>query len=298
MNRRLPILVGLALLALLILAANTFFIVDQRQQVVVVNLGEPVRVINPPGGDDHPGLYKKAPFVEDLVVLDKRNQPIEAHQEEVISADQQRLVVDAFVRYRILNPLQYYRTLRNEANAATLIEPLINSSLRQVLGAATASDIISGRRDALMAETLADARVRANASHFGIEVIDLRIKRADLPAANQEAVYARMKSNLQQQAAQIRAVGEQNRREVVADADKQVTITLATATEQAFTTRGAGDGESARIFAASFGKDPRFAAFYRSIQAYQGIFADGDTPMILSPDSDFFKFLKKGPDAR
>jgi membrane protease subunit HflC len=266
--------------------------------VVVVNLGEPVRVINPPGGPDQPGLYMKAPFAESLVVLDKRNQPIEAHQEEVISADQQRLVVDAFVRYRIADPLKFYRTLRSETNAGGLIEPLINSSLRQVLGAATASDIISGRRDALMAQTLADIRARAAKSRFGIEVIDLRIKRADLPAANQEAVYARMKSNLQQQAAQIRAVGEQNRREVVADADKQVTITLATATEQAFTTRGAGDGESARIFAASFGKDPKFAAFFRSMQAYQGVFASGDTTMVLAPDSNFLKYFNKGADAR
>ena len=296
MNQRVLVLLGLAFVIGVILA-NTFFIVDQRQQAVVVNLGEPVRVINPPGADD-PGLYVKAPFAESLVVLDKRNQPIEAHQEEVISADQQRLVVDAFVRYRIADPLKFYRTLRNEANAGTLIEPLINSSLRQVLGAATASDIISGRRDALMAQTLADIRTRAGKSQFGIDVIDLRIKRADLPTANQEAVYARMKSNLQQQAAQIRAVGEQNRREVVADADKQVTITLATATEQAFTTRGAGDGESARIFAASFGKDPKFAAFFRSMQAYQGVFANGDTTMVLSPESGFFKYFNKGADAR
>jgi membrane protease subunit HflC len=297
MNRTWLVLVGLAL-AIGVVAANTFFIVDQRQQVVVVNLGEPVRVINPPGVPDQPGLYMKTPFVESLVVLDRRNQPIEAHQEEVISADQQRLVVDAFVRYRIADPLAYFRTLRNEATAGGLIEPLINSSLRQVLGAATASDIISGRRDALMAQTLADVRVRAEKSHFGIDVIDLRIKRADLPAANQEAVYARMKSNLQQQAAQIRAVGEQARREVVADADKQVTITLATATEEAFTTRGAGDSESARIFASSFGKDPRFAAFYRSMQAYEGVFADGDTTMVLSPDADFFKYFRKGAEAR
>jgi membrane protease subunit HflC len=296
MNQRILVLLGLAFVIGVILA-NTFFIVDQRQQVVVVNLGEPVRVINPPGADD-PGLYVKAPFVESLVVLDKRNQPIEAHQEEVISADQQRLVVDAFVRYRIADPLKFYRTLRNEANAGTLIEPLINSSLRQVLGAATASDIISGRRDALMAQTLADIRSRADKSRFGIDVIDLRIKRADLPTANQEAVYARMKSNLQQQAAQIRAVGEQNRREVVADADKQVTITLATATEQAFTTRGTGDADSTRIFAASFGKDAKFAAFFRSMQAYQGVFANGDTTMVLSPESSFFKYFNKGPDAR
>ena len=236
--------------------------------------------------------------MESLVTLDKRNQVIEARQEEVISADQQRLVVDAFVRYRIANPLQYYRTLRNETIAADRLEPLINSSLRQVLGAATANEIISQRRDALMAETLTDVRRRAARSRLGIEVVDLRIKRADLPAANQQAVYQRMRSNLQQQAAQIRAVGEQNRREVVADADKQVTITLATATEESFTTRGAGDGESARLFASSFGKDPSFAAFYRSMQAYEGSFADGDTTLILSPDSDFFKYFKKGPTGR
>jgi membrane protease subunit HflC len=296
MNRRLLILIGL-LLVVGFLAANTFFIVDQRQEVVVVNLGEPVRVINAPGTQE-PGLYVKVPFTQSLVVLDKRNQPIEAQKEEVISADQQRLVVDAFVRYRIADPLAYYRTLGNETNAGTLIEPLINSSLRQVLGAAKATDIISGRRDALMAQTLADVRARAAKSHFGIDVIDLRIKRADLPVPNQEAVFARMKSNLQQQAAQIRAVGEQQKREVIADADKQVTITIATATQEASATQGVGDAESARIFAASFGKDPRFAAFFRSMGAYQAVFNAGDTTMVLSPDGDFFKYFQKGPDAR
>ena len=296
MNRRLMIWIVAAFLVGLLLA-NTFFIVDQRQQVVVVNLGEPVRVINPPGAYD-PGLKIKIPLVESLVVLDKRNQALEAKQEEVISADQQRLVVDAFIRYRIANPLQFYRTLRDEETASDRLEPLINSSLRQVLGAATAAQIISQRRDALMVETLNDVRARAARSHLGIEVVDLRIKRADLPAANQQAVYQRMRSSLQQQAAQIRAEGEATKREVMADADKQVTITLAAATEESFATRGAGDGESARIFTASFGKDPSFAAFYRSMQAYEGSFADGDTTLILSPDSDFFKYFKKGPSAR
>lgn len=295
--KRSPVMWLIVAFAIGVVLANVFFIVDQRQQVVVVNLGEPVRVINPPGAYD-PGLKMKVPFVESLVTLDKRNQAIEASKEEVISADQQRLVVDAFVRYRISNPLQYYRTLRDESTAADRLEPLINSSLRQVLGSATANEIISQKRDALMAATLSDVRARAARSRFGIEVIDLRIKRADLPAANQQAVYARMRSNLQQQAAQIRAVGEQNRREIVADADKQVTITLATATEEGFTTRGTGDGESARIFAQSFGKDAKFAAFYRSMQAYEGVFADGDTTMVLSPDSDFLKYFKQGPNAR
>jgi membrane protease subunit HflC len=297
MNRRLLIILGLVLAAV-VLAANTFFIVDQRQQVVVVNLGEPVRVINEPGHYD-PGLKMKAPFIESVVLLDKRNQSIDARREEVISADQQRLVVDAFVRYRISNPLEFYRTLRSETNAAGLIEPLINSSLRQVLGSATASDIIRDKRDALMAQTLADVRTRAAASHFGIDVIDVRIKRADLPSANQQAVFQRMKSNLEQQAAQIRAVGEQNRREVVAEADKEVTVTLAAANAQAYETEGEGDAQSAKIFAASFGKDPRFAAFYRSMNAYETALIDPNNPttMVLSPTSDFFKYLEKGPDA-
>jgi len=283
--------------AVVVLAANTFFIVDQREQVVVVNFGEPVRIINPPGKYD-PGLKMKAPFLESLVVLDKRNQALEAPQEEVISADQQRLVVDAFIRYRIADPLQFYRTLSNSQVAADRLEPLVNSSLRQVLGAATATDIISQRRGALMAQTLNDVRTRAARSHFGIEVIDLRIKRADLPTANQEAVYERMRSSLQQQAAQIRAEGVATAREIVADADKQVTITLAAATQESSVTRGAGDAESARIFASSFGKDPSFAAFYRSLQAYETSLADGDTTMVLSPDSDFFKYFKNGPNAK
>jgi membrane protease subunit HflC len=296
MNRRALLLIGLAIFAV-VLAFNTFFIVDQRQQVVVVNLGEPVRVINPPGAYD-PGLKLKIPLVESLVTLDKRNQAIEASQEEVISADQQRLVVDAFVRYRIANPLQFYRTLRNETTARDRLEPLINSSLRQVLGAATAADIISRQRAQLMARTLDDVRARAERFHLGIDVVDLRIKRADLPAANAQAVYQRMRSNLQQKAAQIRAEGEANRREIIADADKQVTITLAKATEQSFTTRGAGDAQSASVFAASFGKDPAFASFYRSMQAYEGSFADGKTTLVLSPDSDFFKYFRRGPAAR
>lgn len=296
MNARLWLGIGLAL-GLVILTANTVFIVDQRQQAVVINLGQPVRVINPPGAYD-PGLKMKIPFVESVVRFDKRNQSLEAPQEEIISADQQRLVVDAFVRYRVADPLRFYRTLRDEQVAADRLEPLINSSLRQFLGAASAAEIISQRRDALMAQTLADVRARAARSGLGIEVIDLRIKRADLPAPNQEAVFNRMRTSLQQQAAQIRGQGEATKREIMADADKQVTITLAAANEESFATEGEGDAESARLFAASFGKDPSFAAFYRSLQAYEGSLADGDTTMVLSPDSDFFKYFRKGPNAR
>ncbi|HEY1414698.1 MAG TPA: protease modulator HflC [Caulobacteraceae bacterium] len=295
---RRPWLIGLIAFGVAAIAlANTFFIVDQRQQAVVVKLGDPVRVINPPGAHN-PGLKVKIPFAESAVVFDKRNQAIEAAQEEVISSDQQRLVVDAFVRYRISDPLAFYRALINEATARDRLEPLINSSLRQVLGGASAADIIFRQRSALVEKALNDIRARAAAAHFGIEVLDLRIKRADLPAANAEAVYQRMTSNLQQRAAQIRAEGEASRREIVANADKQVTITLAKANEQAFAVRGAGDAQAAQLYAAAYGKDPRFAAFYRTMRAYQDALAQKGTTLVLSPDNDFLKYFRQGPRAR
>jgi membrane protease subunit HflC len=285
-------------LGVLIVLFNTLFIVEQREQAIVVRFGEPVRVINAPGSSSGAGLNVKAPFLEDVRKLDRRNLSLEADQEEIIAADQERLVVDAFIRYRISNPLQYYRTLRDDRTAADRIERLVNSSLRQVLGSATSNEIISGRRGALMLQTKADVSRRATSSRLGIQIIDVRIKRADLPAANQDAVYRRMQTSRQQEAAQIRAVGEQQKREIIASADKEVAITLATATESAEATRGQGDAQRTRIFAQSFGKDPSFAAFYRSMQAYEAALGQGDTTMVLSPDSAFFKYFDKGPSAR
>lgn len=279
---------------LLVVVFNTFFVVDQREQAIVVRFGEPVRVINAPGRNEA-GLNIKAPFLEDVVRFDRRNLGQEADQEEVIAADQQRLVVDAFIRYRISDPLQYYRTLRDDRIAADRIERLLNSSLRQVLGSANSSEIISGRRDELMRQARVDVARRAKESRLGIQVIDLRIKRADLPAANQAAVFRRMQTSRQQQAAQIRAVGEQQKREIIAGADKEVTITLAAATEEAETTRGQGDAQRTRVFAQAYGRDPGFAAFYRSMQAYDASLAQGDTTLVLSPDSDFFKYFQRGP---
>lgn len=296
MNRSLVTL-GVLAAGILIILSQTFFIVDQRKQAVVVRLGEPVRVINAPG-DPSPGLKVKVPLVENVVLFDKRNLSIEAAKEEVTAADQQRLVVDAFVRYRISNPLQYYRTLRDEQTASDRIERLVNSSLRQVLGTATSNDIISGRRDALMAQTKADVAARAKSSRLGIDIIDVRIKRADLPAQIQESVYRRMQTSRQQEAARIRAQGEQEKREIIASADREVAITLATAREQAETTRGEGDAVRTRLFAQSFGKDPAFASFYRSMQAYEASLGQGDTTMVLSPDSAFFKYFERGPNAR
>ena len=296
MNRSLPVL-GVLLAGALIVLSQTFFVVDQRKQAVIVRLGEPVRVINAPG-DPGPGLKIKAPFVENVVMFDKRNLAIEAAQEEITASDQQRLVVDAFVRYRISNPLLYYRTLRDEQTASDRIERLVNSSLRQVLGTATSTEIISGRREALLAQTKKDVVARAEASRLGIQIIDIRIKRADYPPQIQESVFRRMQTSRQQEAARIRAQGEQEKREIIAGADKEVAITLATAREQAETTRGAGDAVRTRLFAQSFGKDPAFASFYRSMQAYEASLGQGDTTMVLSPDSAFFKYFERGPNAR
>jgi membrane protease subunit HflC len=285
---------GIVVFGFLVILANTLFIVDQRQSVLVVRFGEPVRVINALGKGG-PGLNIKTPFLDRLIRFDSRNIGLEADQEEVISADQERLVVDAFLRYRIADPLQYYRTLRDDRTAAARLEPLVNSALRQVLGSTTSTNIISGQRAGLMAQTKADVARRAQAGRFGIEVIDLRIKRADLPAANQAAVYRRMQTARQQEAAQIRAVGEQQKREIIAAADKEVAITLATATEEAETTRGQGDAQRTRIFAQSFGKDPSFASFYRSMQAYDTALGQGDSTLVLSPDSSFFRYFERGP---
>ncbi len=297
MTRRQLTAWAIASVIVLMIVFNTFFAVDQRQEAIVLRFGEPVRVLNAPGRPGA-GLHVKQPFLEHVVAFDRRNLALEADQEEIIAADQERLVVDAFLRYRIADPLQYYRTLRDDRTAAGRLEPLVNSALRQVLGQASSPDIVSGRRDQLMAETKADVERRAVAGRFGVQVIDLRIKRVDLPASNQAAVFRRMQTARQQQAAQIRAIGEQQKREIIAGADKEVAITLATATQEAETTRGQGDAQRTRIFAQSFGKDPGFAAFYRSMQAYDDALSNGDTTMVLSPGSGFLKYFGQGPGGR
>lgn len=291
-------LYAVLLFGLVILLANTLFVVDQREQAVVVRLGEPVRVIHAPPGVSGAGLNFKTPFMENVIKFDRRNLALEADQEEVLASDQQRLVVDAFLRYRISDPLQYYRTLRDERTAQDRLERLVNSSLRQVLGTATATDIVSGRRAALMESSKIDVERRAKASRLGIQVIDLRIKRVDLPAKNLASVYRRMQTQRQQIAAQTRAQGEQQKREIIAGADKEVSITLATAQQEGETTRGEGDATRTRIFAQAFGKDPAFAAFYRSMQAYEQGIGQGDATLVLSPDSAFFKYFQHGPSGR
>jgi membrane protease subunit HflC len=284
---------AVAALALLIVALNTFYVVDQRNQAVVLRFGQPVRVVNGFSEND-PGLKLKVPFTEHVIRFDKRNQALEADQEEIIAADQDRLVVDAFLRFRIRDPLQFYRTLRDERTANDRMIRLLNSSLRQVLGSAGSRDIISGRRSELMRLTRDDVMRRARESRLGIEVIDVRIRRADLPQQNQQSVYRRMQTARQQQAAQIRAVGEQNKRQIIAEADREVSVTIGAANGQAQRVSGDGDAKRAAIFARAYGRNPGFAAFFRALQAYDTALGRGDTAMVLAPNSEFFKYFEKG----
>jgi membrane protease subunit HflC len=291
-SRAIALLVVVA--GVLVLLSQTLFVVGQKEQAIVLSFGSPVRTVNAPG-QGGAGLNVKIPFAQQVVKLDRRNIPVEAAQEEIITSGQDRLVVDAFVRYRIVRPLDFYTTLRDETTARDRIERLVNSSLRQVLGSATATDIISGRRSQLMLQARKDVDLRAKSSGLGIEIVDLRIRRADLPTQNRENIFKRMQTSRQQEAARLRAEGEQRKREIIAEADKEVAITLATAREQQGQVMGEGDAQRTRIFAQSFGRDPSFAAFFRSMQAYEQALADGQTTLVLSPDSAFFRYFERGP---
>jgi len=273
--------IGAAAGALLVLLGSTVYQVDQRHQALVIRFGDPVRVVRTPG------LHLKAPFLDRVVKFDNRNIALNADQEEVIAADQERLVVDAFVRYRISDPRQFYKTLGDETKAKDRLERIVNASLRQTIGRANSEEVIAGKRAVVMAAIRDEVGRQVKASDLGVQIIDVRIRRADLPEANQKAVFERMQTARQQEAAQLRAIGEQQKREIVA-----------TATEEGEKIRGEGDARRAELFASSFGRDPNFAAFYRSMQAYEASLGQGDATLVLSPDSAFFKYFQRGPQAQ
>ena len=286
-----------AAVAVGVLISMSVFEVEQRETAIVVQLGQPVRVIHELNDPEGAGLHFKIPLTQHVVKLDRRNISMDADQEEVLLGDEQRLVIDAFLRYRISAPVRYYTTLHDEHTAQDRLERLVNSSLRQIIGSVATQDIVSLRRDELMQQAKLDVARRAKAAHFGIDVIDLRIKRVDYPAAIRASVFRRMQTQRQQQAAQYRAQGEQQKREIMASADKEVTVTLATAQETGETVRGQGDSQRTRIFAQSFGRDPSFAAFYRKLQVYDQAMGRGDTTMVLTPDTSpgVFDVFAHGP---
>ena len=279
-------LAGGVLAVLLVVAVivgySTLFTVNQTQQALVVRLGKPVRVIT------EPGLNVKMPFIDSVIYVDKRILDLESPAQEVIASDQKRLVVDAFARYRVKDPLKFYQTV-GPAGANSQLAILLNSALRSVLGGATLVDVVRDMREQLMAQVR--GQLDHEAQQFGIQVVDVRIRRADLPEQNSQAVYQRMQTERQREAAEFRAQGSQKSQEIRARAERDVTVLLADATNQAEQIRGQGDSERNRIFADAYNRDTGFFAFYRSMQAYEKSMQHGDTRLVLRPDSDFFRFF-------
>jgi modulator of FtsH protease HflC len=274
----------LALAAVALLAAYaSLFTVYQTRQALVVRFGEPIRVIT------EPGLYVKAPIVDTVITVDNRILDLENAAQEVFASDQRRLVIDAFARYRIIDILKFYKTVNNIEGANARLSSLLTAALRRVLAKVTLIQVVRDDRAMLM------GRVREELDHeardFGIEVVDVRIRHADLPDQNSQAVYLRMQTERQQKAASIRGEGSQKNQEIRAKADRDVTVLLAEAQSRGEQIRGEGDAERNRIFAEAYGKDPDFFGFYRSMQAYEAGLRSGDTRLVLRPDSDFFKYF-------
>jgi membrane protease subunit HflC len=287
-----------AAVIVLVVAYGSLFTVYQTRQALVVRLGDPIRIIT------EPGLHVKVPIIDTVIPIDNRILDLENAAQEVFASDQRRLVIDAFARYRITDALRFYQTVSNIEGANSRLSSLLNAALRRVLGEATLIHVVRDERAALMARVRDQLDREARA--FGIEVVDVRIRRADLPEQNSQAVYQRMQTERQRQAASIRGEGSQKSQEIRAKADRDVTVLVAEAQSRAEQIRGEGDAERNRIFAEAYTKDPDFFAFYRSMQAYETGLRANDTRLVLRPDSDFFKYFgnpagketpKEGPKA-
>jgi len=261
----------------------SFFTVKEINQAIVLQFGDPKRVIA------EPGLQIKIPFIQNVVFLDRRILSLDPQPEEVIASDQKRLIVDAYARFKIVDPLKFYVSVGDERVARSRLATIINSRLRSVLGKQSLATLLSEDRTKQMA--IIQEGVNTEAEKFGITIIDVRIKRADLPQANSEAIYKRMQTEREREAKEFRARGAEMAVTITSTADRKVTIILANAKKQSEIMKGEGDGQRNKIFANAFGKDPDFFSFYRAMQAYEKALIGGDTSLILSPDSDFFKFF-------
>lgn len=285
MNKMVLTIIAILLVGAGLLAANSMFTVHQTEQAIVMQFGKPQTVIQ------EPGLKFKKPFIQDVIYVDRRILSVSTQREEVVTKDQKRLMVDSFARFRITDPLQYYQSFGFLQTAYQRMETILNSQLRQILGTKILTSIVSGERSALM-ETIRE-QVNNEANPNGIEVIDVRIVRADLPEENSQKVFDRMRTQREQEAKEIRAEGAEIAQRIRANADRERTVLVAEAKRDAEILRGTGDGEKNRIFAQAFGKDPDFFSFYRSMQAYRESLQNDDTTMILSPESEFFRYFDK-----
>ncbi len=271
---------------IIVIVATIFFsifIVKEVNQAIVLQFGDPKRILL------KPGLNFKIPFIQNVVFLDKRILNLDTPPEEVIASDQKRLIVDAFARFQIVDPLKFYISVGNERVARSRLSTIINSRIRNVLGQQELQTLLSQDRTKQMA--LIQEGVNNEAENFGIKIVDVRIKRADLPQANSDAIFRRMQTEREREAKEFRAKGAEMAVTITSTADKEVTVILAEAQKQSEIMKGEGDGQRNNIFADAFGQDPEFFAFYRSMQAYGKAFNAGETSMILSPDSEFFKFF-------
>ena len=278
---------GKLILPVIILIAATLyfsiFIVKEINQAIVLQFGDPKRILM------KPGLNFKIPFIQNVVFLDKRILNLDAPPAEVIASDQKRLIVDAFARFKIVDPLKFYISVGNERVARSRLSTIINSRIRSVLGTQRLQTLLSEERSKQMA--LIQDGVNNEAAKFGIQIVDVRIKRADLPPANSDAIYRRMQTEREREAKEFRAKGAEMAITITSTADKEVTVILADAEKQSQILKGEGDGQRNKIFADAFGQDPEFFAFYRAMQAYETALIGGETSLILSPDSEFFKFF-------
>ncbi len=283
MTRNISLIVLLAVAAALM---SALFTVNQTQQALVLQFGEPKRTIQ------EPGLAFKLPFIQDVEYYERRVLSlIPQDAEEVILADQKRLQVDAFARYRIADPLLFYQTVRNEFGARARLESIIDSSVRRVLGKETLASILTGERIEINGSIRDE--VNNSVTALGIEIIDVRLRRADYPEATSQNIFNRMKSEREREAREFRATGEEEAQKIRADAEKTRTVIVAEAQRSAQELRGSGDSEAIRIYAESFGRDPEFFSFYRSMQAYrESMGEESNTSMVISPNSSFFRFFK------
>jgi membrane protease subunit HflC len=273
----------IVLLFILIVAYSSVFTVQQTEQALVVRLGEPVKVVT------EPGLNFKAPFIDSVISIDKRILDLENPSQEVIASDQKRLVVDAFARYRIKNALRFYQSVGSIQAANLQLTSLLNAALRRVLGEVTFITVVRDERERLMGRIR--EQLDREADGYGIQVVDVRIRRADLPEQNSQAVYQRMQTERQREAAEFRAQGAQKAQEIRSRADRESTVIVAEANSTAEQTRGVGDAERNRLFAEAYGKDADFFAFYRSMTAYENGLRSSDTRFLLQPNSDFFRYF-------
>lgn len=282
MNRIALAVGGVVAAALVIVALASFFTVHQTQQALVLQFGEPVRAV------DEPGLHVRVPFVQNVVYFDKRLLDFDAEAQEVIMLDQRRMMVDAYARYRIVDPLLFYQRVRTEAVMRQRLSAIVTASLRNVLGSVPFSTVLSPKRSDLM-QQITDLVV-AETKDFGVQVQDVRFMRADFHPDTSPAIYARMQTEREREARQERAQGAETAQRIRAEAERDRTILLADAHRQANVLRGEGDAEATKIFADAFNRDPEFYDFYRSLQAYRQSIGDGTT-VVLSPDSEFFRFF-------